>query len=402
MKLQIYEEIDHIISKARIDQHALEIIHALKQAGHEAYLVGGGVRDLLLGRVPKDFDISTSAEPQQIRALFPKRCFLIGKRFQLAHVRFGNTVLEVSTFRTGDITSSSLILRDNRWGTAEEDVLRRDFTINALFYDPENGRILDYIGGYQDLHNRVLRSIGDPYARFRQDPVRMIRLLKFRARFDFTVEPTTEQALIDCKEEILKSAPARILEEIFKMLESGFSCRFFELMAEYTLLEILFPCFQHFFFGPNKEVAYQYLSAIDSEIQQGMHLDRALFMAALVFPILEQELITLSMDRQQPVSIQDIMHLSYSLLRGINISSLVHFPKKILATTHHILVQQYRFIPMKGEPRWNARMHRSLDNILALEFLRLRSTINSQIKEYYNQWNKIFNNSSGGSVVKSL
>ena len=157
----------------------------LQNAGHTAYLVGGSVRDLLLGLHPKDFDISTSAKPEEIKRLFQRHCLLIGRRFRLAHIRYENKIFEVSTFRAGDTTSSSLIVHDNQWGNEEEDVLRRDFTTNALFYDPSKETILDYVGGVEDTKRGLLKTVGDPEARFRQDPVRMIRMLKFQARFGF-------------------------------------------------------------------------------------------------------------------------------------------------------------------------------------------------------------------------
>lgn len=298
---KIYTEEEHRIKHVDVDRDALEVIFRLKSAGHTAYLVGGGVRDLLLQKQPKDFDISTSARPEQIKELFGKRCLLIGQRFRLAHIRAGHKVLEVSTFRAGDPSSSTLIVSDNRWGTPEEDVLRRDFTINALFYDPTTHTVLDYVGGYEDIHHKLLRTIGDPTSRFKQDPVRMIRLLKFRARFGFHVDPKSEKALHQCQEEILKSAPARVLEEVFKMLESGHATSFFHLMSKNNFLETLFPCFHHFFCGPAQDIAYTYLSTVDDIHQKtGSAMDRAELLAALVFPILEQELIALSQDRQMP------------------------------------------------------------------------------------------------------
>lgn len=386
---KIYTEDDHKIKQADVDKDALEVIYRLKSAGHTAYLVGGGVRDLLLNRRPKDFDISTSARPEQIRELFGRRCLLIGQRFRLAHVRVGNKVLEVSTFRAGDPDSSTLILRDNRWGTPEEDVMRRDFTINALFYDPTTHTVLDYVGGYQDIHNRLLRTIGDPQSRFRQDPVRMIRLLKFRARFDFAVEHKSEKALHTCQEEILKSAPARVLEEVFKMLESGYAANFFTLMSQSNFLEILFPCFHHFFCGSSQELAYSYLKAIDEiHHKYDMTLDRSELLAGLVFPILEQELISLTADRQMPLGYADIVHLSHSLLRGITTSSFAHFPKKIVATTHYIMTTQYRLTPHTGKPRFASRFSSPQDFRLALNFLNIRSQVNPELQEIYLSWKK--------------
>ena len=180
------------------------------------------MRDLLLDKKPKDFDISTSAEPEEIKQLF-RSCILIGRRFRLAHIRFGKKILEVSTFRSGDAENDELILRDNKWGTPEQDVLRRDFTINGLFYDPSTQTIIDYVGGYPDLQKKVLRTIGQPFIRFRQDPVRMLRLIKFQARFGFDVDSAARIALLECRQEIVKSSSARIQEELLRMLESGAS-----------------------------------------------------------------------------------------------------------------------------------------------------------------------------------
>lgn len=391
---KIYTETDHCIKSGDVNKDALEVIFRLKSAGHTAYLVGGGVRDLLLKKQPKDFDISTSARPEQIKELFGRRCLLIGQRFRLAHVRMGNHVLEVSTFRAGDADSSSLIVRDNRWGTPEEDVLRRDFTMNALFYDPTTHTILDYVGGYQDIHDRLLRSIGDPHLRFKQDPVRMIRLLKFRARFNFHVDAKCEHAMHTCQEEILKSAPARVLEEVFKMLESGYSANFFSLLSKSNFLEILFPCFHHFFCGKDKNIAFSYLNAIDEiHHKYDMVLDRAELLAGLVFPILEQELIALTEHRQTALSYGDIVHLSHSLLRGITTSSFAHFPKKIVAITHYILTTQYRLTPQTGKPRFASRFSSPQDFRLALNFLNIRSQVNPELQEIYLSWKKAHHSS---------
>ena len=391
MHLKIYSEDEHHIEQGDIDPDALDVIFQLKEAGHEAYLVGGSVRDLLLKKKPKDFDISTSARPEEIKKIFHRRCLLIGKRFRLAHIRCGKMVLEVSTFRTGDVENAALIVHDNRWGTAEDDVLRRDFTINALFYDPTTRTVLDYVGGYEDTQHRLLRCIGDSTVRFRQDPVRMIRLIKFRARFGFEIEHKAEKALHSCREEILKSAPARVLEEMFKMLESGHSQRFFELMAEFSFLDVLFPCFHHFFCSHTGEIAYTYLKAIDEfhlKHSASAPLNRALLMSCLVFPILEQELITLSSDRQTPISIGDIIHLSQTLLQGIDTSSFAHFPKKILAATHFIITSQFRLTPFKGRPKFHSRVTHSEEFDLAMQFLAVRAKINPEVKELYIEWKK--------------
>ena len=195
MQPKTYTFEEHQISPDRIDPHALQVIDKLRQAGYKAYLVGGGVRDLLLNQRPKDFDVSTSAEPEEIRSLF-RNALLIGRRFRLAHIRFGKKVIEVATFRAGDPETAGLIIRDNVWGSEEEDVMRRDFTINGLFYNPENQTVIDYVGGFPDVEKRILRTIGQPEVRFIQDPVRMIRLLKFCARFDLEIDRPSHEALL--------------------------------------------------------------------------------------------------------------------------------------------------------------------------------------------------------------
>lgn len=226
MHPKIYASDQHEIDINMVDPNALYVIQKLQDAGYSAYLVGGSVRDLLVNKVPKDFDISTSAKPEEIKQIFKRQCLLIGRRFRLAHIRFGKKVIELSTFRSG-VNEGELILHDNIWGTEEEDVLRRDFTINGLYYNPSTQTVIDYIGGLEDIHQGILCTIGDPIVRFKQDPVRMLRLLKFRARFGFKIEPHTRKALVLCRNEIVKSSPARILEEIYRMLESGASAPFF-------------------------------------------------------------------------------------------------------------------------------------------------------------------------------
>lgn len=291
MQAKIYHSNEHDIDIELIDPDAIHVVNKLREAGHNAYIVGGSVRDLLIKRSPKDFDISTSALPEQVKQVFHRNCILIGRRFRLAHVRYGHKVLEVSTFRTGE-NDSDLITQDNQWGSPEEDVLRRDFTINGLFYDPENNSVIDFVGGWEDIQKRVLRTIGDPYIRFKQDPVRMIRLLKFRARFGFEIDMECRKALVRCRDEIIKSSPARILEEVFRMLESGASAPFFLLMTEAGLLELLFPTLTHFLQSKYGQEVYKYLAAIDNVNQNNLKtpLDRSILMACLLYPILESEI----------------------------------------------------------------------------------------------------------------
>src|SRR5438477_5394381 len=251
---RIVPRAEHPISRRDIDPDALKVLYRLRQFNHVSYLVGGSVRDLLLGRRPKDFDIGTSAHPYQVKKLF-RNCWIIGRRFRLAHVKFGQKVIEVATFRRqaapgGEVVQDGvpapdpttpegehLIHRDNTFGTPEEDAFRRDFTVNALFYDIATFSVIDYVGGLDDLRAGVVRSIGDPDVRLREDPVRMIRAIALAARLDFTIEPTLLQAIRTHRHEIAKSSPPRLLEEYYKILRAGAAEATFRGLADVGLLD---------------------------------------------------------------------------------------------------------------------------------------------------------------------
>ena len=275
---------EHSISRRDIDPDALKVLYRLHEHNYAAYLVGGSVRDLLLGRRPKDFDIGTSAHPHQVKKLF-RNCWIIGRRFRLAHVKFGAKTIEVATFRrqvdpselpqdapeTDEALEAApetvlppdasieeqirsegthlakvraherLIHRDNTFGTPEEDAFRRDFTINALFYDIATFSIIDYVGGLQDLQHRLIRSIGDPGVRFLEDPVRMMRAVVFAARLDFQIDEPILEAMETHRHEIGHAAPARLVEEYFKILRSGYAENSLRMLKETRLLREMTP-----------------------------------------------------------------------------------------------------------------------------------------------------------------
>jgi poly(A) polymerase len=246
---------EHHISRSNIDADALKVLYRLQQFNYAAYLVGGSVRDLLLGRQPKDFDVGTDAHPYQIKKLF-RNCWIIGRRFRLAHVRFGNKTIEVATFRRGlppgtenDPTTEEnadlQLYRDNTFGTPEEDAFRRDFTINALFYDIATFSIIDYVGGLEDLRQGIIRSIGDPGQRFQEDPVRMFRAVAFAARLGFRLDPPVIEGIRTHRRLIASASPARLIEEYYKVLRSGFAAPTFRLLAEHGLLEPITPELHH-------------------------------------------------------------------------------------------------------------------------------------------------------------
>ena len=236
---------EHNISRSNISENALKVLYRLRQAGFQAHLVGGGVRDLLLGREPKDFDVATDAHPEQVRSIF-RNCRLIGRRFRLAHVHFGPEVIEVATFRgandEGDREmENGMILRDNVYGTIEDDAMRRDFTVNALYYNIEDFSVVDYGGGMKDLSDGVLRLLGDPDRRYREDPVRMIRAVRFSAKLGFRIDEPCEKPLFE-QAYLLDGVPrARLFEEILKLFLTGHAVESFEKLRHYGLFGHLFP-----------------------------------------------------------------------------------------------------------------------------------------------------------------
>jgi poly(A) polymerase len=242
---QIFARAEHPISRKDIDEHALQLLYRLSSLGHAAYLVGGGVRDLYLGKAPKDFDIATDARPSKLKKIF-RNSRIIGRRFRIAHVYFPDgKIIEVSTFRRGNQVvipgRRGPILRDNEYGTPQEDALRRDITINGLFYDIATFSVIDYVGGVEDLRNRVIRTIADPDASFREDPVRMIRAERHAARTGFEIEDGTLQAIHRNRHLITQANSSRLLEEVFKDLRGGSALPSFRLMLETGLLDCLLP-----------------------------------------------------------------------------------------------------------------------------------------------------------------
>lgn len=244
---------EHPVSRKQISDNALKVIHRLNEHGYEAYLVGGGVRDILLGQQPKDFDVSTSAHPEQVHALF-RNSRLIGRRFKIVHIMFGREIIEVATFRgPAEQTDSKqnsqqhkqsdqgMLLRDNVYGTVEDDVMRRDFTVNSLYYSPKNFCIYDFVGAQQDFASKTLRLIGEPEQRYREDPVRMLRALRFKSKLGFTLEQSAEQGIFEHAELIQNVAAARLFDEVIKLFVCGFGLQIFDDLKASGLFKALLP-----------------------------------------------------------------------------------------------------------------------------------------------------------------
>lgn len=242
---KVIERSQHGISRQNISKNALKVLYRLSNSGFSAYLVGGCIRDLLLGIQPKDFDIATNAEPEQIQELFGN-CRVIGRRFRLAHVHFGREIIEVATFRaqhsaTTVQSAQGMILRHNEYGSIEEDVIRRDFTVNALYYNIADYTVIDYVGAMHDINKKQLRLIGDPELRYKEDPVRMLRAIRFAAKLHFKIHADSAKPIRSLAHLLANVPSARIFEEYMKLFLSGHAYDTFKLLREYGLFDLLFP-----------------------------------------------------------------------------------------------------------------------------------------------------------------
>jgi poly(A) polymerase len=283
---------EHPISRTAIDKNALKVLYRLHKAGYMAYVVGGGVRDLMLGRRPKDFDVGTDARPNEVRRLFGNSR-IIGRRFRLVHVYFQDgDVVDVSTFRRDpepdeqSAPGELLITSDNTYGTPRQDAFRRDFTINALFYNIADFTVIDYTGGIEDLRKRLVRAIGDPGVRFREDPVRMLRACEFAGRLGFSIEAGTQEAIHQHRRELEKASPARVTEEIAQLLRCGHAGAAMQWMLELGLLEVLLPEAYAMLAADERGLGDfgQILPVIDRLIASGRELPDTVLLAALLLP----------------------------------------------------------------------------------------------------------------------
>ena len=272
----------HNLSRKLIDPDALTVLYRLKNAGYIAYLVGGAVRDILLGITPKDFDVATDAHPKQVRKLF-KNCYLVGRRFRLAHIYFGKKIIETATFRRDPIQSQENLntaqfyvghIHENTFGTPREDAFRRDFTINGLFYDIKTFCIIDYVNGIRDIKLQLVRSIGAPDIRYREDPVRMLRAIRLAARLNFQIENETSEAIYRNHQYINMVSMARLNEEIYKLFYQGCSVSIFRMLCEYNLFSQLFPNIGKIISQQNtiREQLMKYLDALDLMLKEGLSL----------------------------------------------------------------------------------------------------------------------------------
>jgi len=290
----VVDRSDHPISRRRIPENVLKVLYRLHRSGYRAYLCGGSVRDLLMDREPKDFDVATDAHPMEVRRLF-RNSRIIGRRFRLVHIIFQDQTVEVATFRREpergtDENADLLITDDNTFGSPLQDARRRDFTINALFYNIADFSVIDYIDGLDDLTQRRIRVIGDPDLRFREDPVRMMRAIEFASRLDFEIEPATYDAILRHRTEILKASPPRVSEEILELLRRGWSRGAIRLMIQTALLEPLLPEVYNAIRDDRAPYFWKMLEVLDRTVQAGRKISDAVSLSVLFLPWIIEEL----------------------------------------------------------------------------------------------------------------
>ncbi|GAB4190030.1 MAG: polynucleotide adenylyltransferase PcnB [Wenzhouxiangellaceae bacterium] len=392
-RLNIIPREEHGIDPHQVCKHATTVINTLQEAGFAAYLVGGGVRDLLLGRLPKDFDVATSAHPEQVKSLF-SRSRLIGRRFRLVHVCFGRYVIEVATFRGNGGSDEhpdrhiedGHLIRDNVFGSEEEDALRRDFTINALMYDPRTETVRDYVGGYGDLRQGILRMIGDPETRYREDPVRMIRAVRFISSRGLTLERETEKPIQQLASLLAKVAPARLFEEVCKVFLSGHGSKALPLMAEYGLFQELFPATRLEYRDGDwhaGKVLTQALINTDQRVKQDKPVTPGFLMAAMLWQPLQEQI---EMLEQEGLQGMDAVAEAIDVVFEEQIKR-VAIPRRFTSIAREIWLMQPRFRRMRGKRVLRLLAERRFR--AAYDFLLLRALEIPELEPIARWWTEI-------------
>ncbi len=381
---------EHALSRKEMSEHALKVLYRLKKARYESFLVGGGVRDLLLGLHPKDFDVATDATPEQVRKLFGN-CRLIGRRFRLAHVHFGRDIIEVATFRAAHdqaggegVTRDGMIVRDNVYGTLEDDAWRRDFTINALYYNIYDFSIVDYTGGLKDIESKTIRIIGDATERLQEDPVRMLRAIRFAAKLNFKIEPDLSDC-IKANIHLLDGVPvARLFEEVLKLFLHGHAVASYELLKEYDLLKHLFSQTAKYLDESSDRFVTQALVNTDLRIKQKKPIAPAFLYAALLWPAVKYQTEKL---KTQDLSLLQVYQIAGQEVLEKQLKQIL-IPKRFGIPMREIWTMQARLASRKGKrplklltvPRFRA----------SYDFLLLREQSGeTQLKELCDWWTKI-------------
>lgn len=379
---------EHPISRKDIGDNALKVLYRLSNSGFRAYLVGGGVRDLFLKKRPKDFDVATDARPSRLKKIF-KNCRIIGRRFRIAHVYFpeGN-IIEVSTFRRGSQTtiktSKGTILSDNEYGSSQEDALRRDLTINGLFYDIDSFSVIDYVGGVKDLQDQIVRTIADPNDSFCEDPVRMIRVQRHAARTGFEIEGATLRAIYQNRQQIQQSNPARLLEETLKDLRGGAAAPFYRLMMETHLFDSLLPTLSEQLrdAGPDHPF-WRRAESLDRFTTQGRSYTPPLLLGVLLHTVLFTDQDSWTGMRNNP---PDVWRFVMSNWRGV--SKGFRISRRDTERMTQILVSFRKLIQSYGRERLLPSLSRKPYLSEALDFLELDLASQGKPTKIVEEWRK--------------
>jgi len=383
MEPTILSRNEHTVSRRDISPAALKVLYRLHERGYKAYLAGGCVRDLLLGRHPKDFDVVTDATPPEVRRCF-SHCRLIGRRFRLAHVIFGDEVIEVATFRASSSVddvpveegaeeedrvrdennvvneSTGVVERDNVFGTPEEDAFRRDFTVNALFYNIADFSIIDYVGGLKDVEKRVVHAIGDPDQRYQEDPVRMIRAIRFASALGLDIEENTYQAILRQRQQLALASHARMYEEILKFFNSGAMDTAFDQWCETGLLDVMFPGFAEWVREEASDAQVDWvrtaLKQMDKWKQHKVKVSQELLYAIFLAPYIRARAEALQVDRPD-LPPHDVLPEAMQAIQQ-QLSARVLIPKRILFRIYDLLRAQDRFADRRSPDRIQRFVHR--------------------------------------------
>ena len=413
LKPLIISRADHNISRRSLSPNAVKVLYRLKDNGFTAYLVGGGVRDLLLGREPKDFDIVTDATPLQIKKMF-RNCRLIGRRFRLAHLHFQDEIIEVATFRSARLddvpaeepaamdeseghtltgrsplllkSEDGMVLRDNIFGTPAEDAVRRDFTVNALAYNISDFSLIDYVGGLDDLQRGVIRTIGDSGIRFVEDPVRMIRAVRFAAMLGFRVEETTWQTILELSPTVTKASPPRLYEEVLKLFLLGAGERTYQLLRQSGIFSALFPHFNDWLEKESDGFPHTWvgkaLDHLDNAIQNGEKVQPPLLFALMFSQYLQEKAESF---RKAGLPAHPAVNAAVAEFMG-EVAPTVQFPNRVAILIRDILTSQHRLRKIPGRhPETFATRHGFAE---ALSYLRFASAITGEDKKVLAWWEK--------------
>lgn len=390
---QVIPRAGHNVSRDEISKAALKVLYRLHKSGYQAFLVGGGVRDVILDLHPKDFDIATDATPDEVRSLF-SNCRLIGRRFRLAHVRFGREIIEVATFRAAanhkddDVAHDveGRIIRDNVYGSIDEDVWRRDFTCNALYYNIADFSIWDYTGGFEDVKKKRLVLIGDPAQRLREDPVRMLRAVRFAGKLGFTIDKSVVEAMRGHANLLTNVPAARLFDEFLKLFQAGFAEQTFDLLREHKLLGELFPATEEELSNDEKFLAFARaaLQNSDKRVAEGKSVTPMFLLGVFLWPPIKK-LAAIRRSEEKMSESQSLSLASYEIVSQQQ--RRISLPKRFTIPMREMLSLQPRFTQVHGKRALNLLEHRRFR--AAYDFMVLQSEVGLADKELAKFWTDV-------------